>query len=129
MTDEQLCAGFRAASLPDDAFHHEQHVRVAWNYVREFGLPGALGEFSVALKRFAVAKGAPHLYHATITWAFLLLIGERLARGSADTWSEFAQENPDLLRWKPSLLDDYYNTATLWSDIARRTFVFPDKRP
>jgi hypothetical protein len=127
MLDEELLTGFERASLPDDAFHHEQHVRVAWLYVRRYGLPDALGEFSRALKRFAVAKGSPQLYHATITWAFLLLIGERQARGSATTWAEFAEENADLLKWKPSVLDQYYSAGTLWSDLARRTFVFPDR--
>ena len=129
MLDEELLAGFERAALPDGAFHHEQHVRVAWLYVRRYGLPDALGEFSRALKRFAVAKGAPHLYHATITWAFLLLIGERSARGSATTWTEFAQQNTDLLQWKPSVLDQYYSADALWSDLARSTFVFPDRRP
>jgi hypothetical protein len=125
-TDEDLLRGFEEASLPNDAFHHEQHVRVAWLFVRRYGLPDALGEFSCALKRFAAAKGRPQLYHATITWAFLLLIGERLARQSAATWAEFAAQNPDLLEWKPSLLDRYYRADTLWSELARQTFVFPD---
>jgi hypothetical protein len=127
MLDEELLAGFETASLPDGAFHHEQHVRVAWIYVRQYGLPDALGAFSRALKRFAVAKGSPQLYHATITWAFVLLIAERQARGSATTWREFAEQNPDLLEWKPSMLDRYYSAGTLWSDLARQTFVFPDR--
>ena len=46
-------------------------------------MPGALGEFSTAIKRFADAKGATGLYHETITWAFLLLIAERQARNPA----------------------------------------------
>ena len=44
------------------------------------GLEG-IRRFSEGLERFAAASGKPGLYHETITWAFLLLIGERLARG------------------------------------------------
>jgi hypothetical protein len=127
LADDELLKGFDTGSLPDDAFHHQEHVRVAWIYVRQHGLPDALGTFSTALRRFAAAKGKPQLYHTTITWAFLLLIGERLRRGLATSWAEFVQENPDLLSWKPSVLDRYYSPDRLWSALARETFVFPDR--
>jgi hypothetical protein len=128
MTDDELLAGFQAASLPDDAFHHEQHVRVAWIFVRRHAMPAALAQFAAALKRFAAAKGKPGLYHETITWAFLLLIAERQARCLAQSWEAFADANRDLLVWKPSVLDRYYERATLESEMARRVFVMPDRQ-
>ena len=85
-----LLEQFVDTTLPADQFHHEQHVQVAWLFVRRYGMPAALGEFTAAIKRFADAKGATGLYHETITWAFLLLIAERQARTSADTWETFA---------------------------------------
>lgn len=128
MTDEsQLLAGFIDGSLPADQFHHHQHVHVAFLFVRRHGMPAALGEFSNALKSFAVAKGVPTLYHATITWAFLLIIAERLAKAPVDGWEAFAAANGDLLKWKPSVLDRYYTQETLRSELARTTFVMPDK--
>lgn len=39
----------------------------------------------------------------------------------------FAERYPELLAWKPSILDRYYTTETLTSDRARRTFVMPDR--
>jgi hypothetical protein len=127
MNDAELLAGFESQLLPDDAFHHHEHVRVAWMYVQRDGVARAMATFSDALKRFAVAKGKPNLYHETITFAYLLLIGERLARKPAATWEEFAKENPDLLTWKPGVLDRYYTDSLLWSDLARATFVMPDR--
>ena len=127
MNDAELLAGFESQSLPSDAFHHQQHVRVAWMYVQRDGVARAMATFSNALKRFAVAKGKPNLYHETITFAYLLLIGERLARKPAATWEEFARDNPDLLTWKPGVLDRYYTETLLWSDLARVTFVMPDR--
>ena len=121
-----LLEAFTNATLPADQFHHEQHVQVAWLFVRRHGMPAALGEFSDAIKRFADAKGATGLYHETITWAFLLLIAERQARTSADTWEVFASDNADLLTWQPSILNRYYSKELLASDLARRTFVMPD---
>ena len=127
MSEQELLAGFEAASLPDDAFHHEQHVHVAWMFVRRHGMPGALAEFPRALKRFAAAKGKPNLYHETITWAFLLVVAERQARCPAESWPAFAAANRDLLQWKPSVLDRYYEKETLVSELAKRVFVMPDR--
>ena len=126
MTDSEMYDAFVATALPADQFHHEQHVRVAWLFVRRHGMPAALGEFSEAIKRFAVAKGAHGLYHETITWAYLLIISERQTRQSASTWTEFALANADLLSWKPSILERYYSKEFLMSDEARRSFVMPD---
>ena len=122
-----LLEAFTSTTLPADQFHHEQHVQVAWLFVRNYGMPAALGEFSAAIKRFADAKGATGLYHETVTWAFLLLIAEREARAPSETWHEFAAANPDLLTWKPSILNRYYSKQLLASDLARRTFVMPDR--
>lgn len=131
MTDEALMAAFEAGRPPDGGFHHEQHVRVAWNYLRAHPLPEALGRFCGGLRRFASAQGADGLYHETITVAFVLLINERLARaredGALDTWDAFCAANPDLLAWKPSILDRYYTPGTLSSPRARRVFVMPDR--
>jgi hypothetical protein len=49
-------------------------------------------------------------------------------RTASDNFEAFATENPDLLAWKPSILDQYYDPATLDSDLARRTFLMPIRR-
>ena len=70
----------------------------------------------------------PGLYNETVTWAFLLLIRERMARaGFQQTWTQFAAGNPDLLTWKDNVLKKYYRDETLSSDLAKSTFVFPDR--
>lgn len=127
LTDQQLLESFLDASLPAGAFHHAQHVRCAWLFVRQHGMPAALEAFSAALRQFANAKGATTLYHETITWAYLLLIHERQQRAAAADWPAFAAANADLLTWKPSVLDRLYKADTLWSDLARRTFLMPDR--
>ena len=127
MSDEQLVAAFEAGQVPDGGFHHQQHVRVAWYYVRHHPLGEALTRFSEALKRFAIAQGTPDLYHETITTAYVLLISERVSDTEAGGWPAFAAANADLLQWKPSVLERYYTPETLWSARARTTFVMPDR--
>ena len=122
-----LLEKFVDTTLPADQFHHQQHVQVAWLFVQKYGMPLAISEFTAAIKRFADAKGATGLYHETITWAFLLLIADRQARQPRETWQEFETANADLLSWKPSILDRYYSKELLASDLAKRTFLMPDR--
>jgi hypothetical protein len=128
MTDEELIGDFEAGRVPRGGFHHAQHVRVAWYYVRAYGLPAALVRFTGNLRTFAKGQGKPELYHETVTIAFMLIIAERLADAEpTQTWDAFAAQHPDLLSWKPSVLDRYYLPETLWSERARRAFVMPDR--
>lgn len=122
-----LLEKFVDTTLPANQFHHQQHVQVAWLFVQKYGMPLAISEFTAAIKRFADAKGATGLYHETITWAFLLLIADRQARQSSSTWQQFQAANGDLLSWKPSILDRYYSKELLASDLAKRTFLMPDR--
>ena len=128
MMDRDFLAAFEDGTLPVDRFHHADHVRAAWLMLREESPAAALGRFSAALKRFAAANDKPGLYHETITWAYLLLVNERMERGGRATgWGEFAASNPDLMTWRPTVLDRYYTSETLGSDLARRSFVLPDR--
>ncbi len=126
MTDTEFIRSFEDLTLPGSAFHHRDHVRLAWLYLGKYPALEALTRFVEGLKRFADVQGQPGLYHETITWAYLFLIHERIAKGADDeTWDEFAARNPDLLGWNPSVLDRYYDRETLFSDRARRLFVMP----
>ena len=127
MDDDELMRSFEAGDVPAGGFHHEQHVRVAWNYVTRHPLPEALERFTSGLRRFAAARGTPALYHEKITVAFVLLINERVGDAAGGRWEDFASAHADLLEWNPSILDRYYTKKTLWSDRARRTFVMPDR--
>jgi len=128
LDDAALLRAFESGALEPSAFHHLDHVRVAWLYVKHEPPLTALARFADALRRFAAAAGKPGLYHETITWAFLLLIRERIERsGGASTFAEFVGQNPDVLAWRPSVLDQYYREETLRSELARRVFVLPDR--
>jgi hypothetical protein len=127
MTDDALIEQFENCVLPLESFRHRNHVQVAFLYLEKYPILEALARFSAALNRFAAAKGKAGLYNETITWAFLLIIRERMARaGEQQSWEEFSAQNEDLLSWENSVLKKYYREETLASDLAKRIFVFPD---
>ena len=127
MNDGEFVEAFETCAIARSDFRHADHVRLAWIYLHEFPLIDAIQRFSASLRRFASHHGVPGLYHETITWAYLLLIHERLERGGrAQDWPSFREANEDLFARKPSILERYYAPATLRSETARRTFVLPD---
>jgi hypothetical protein len=128
MTDQELIEQFENGTLPNGCFHHREHVRTAFLYLTQYSVLETLQVFSRNLRSFAEARGLPQLYHETITWAYVLLIHERIAKTARkQSWDEFARDNPDLLIWKDGTLTRYYRPETLASDLARTVFVFPDR--
>jgi hypothetical protein len=132
VTDDELIAAFENGGLTHEAFHHADHVRVAFLYLCRFPALAALQRFSRALQRFTAAGGKAHLYHETITWAFVFLIRERLEHQRRDTgrppdWDEFAAANADLLCRRAHVLQTYYLDQTLVSELGRRIFILPDR--
>jgi hypothetical protein len=127
MSDEELIRCFESDALPEDSFHHADHVRLAFAYLGQYPALLALEKFTGALKRFAAARGKTQLYHETITCAYFFLIRERMARFEGADWEKFSRQNPDLLTWKDGVLSRYYREGTLQSDLARKVFVLPDK--
>jgi hypothetical protein len=146
--DADFIAAFESCTLPAAQFHHRDHVRLAFLYLRRHSPLEALARFTTGLQRYAATLGATTLYHETITWAYLLLIHERMQhdrtqhermqhdrtqhermqRDPGGDFETFAQDHADLFARQPSVLERYYLPETLTSELARRTFLFPDAR-
>lgn len=128
MTDDAFLHAFHDCSLAPAHFHHADHVRLAYILLDRNPLLDALRLFTEGLKRFAIAKGATRLYNETITWAYMLLIHDRMQRQGKQSFDEFRAANDDLFAWKPSILDSLYERETLISDLARQVYLLPDRR-
>ena len=130
--DAQLIAlveQFEKGLPPSAAFHHVEHVKVAFAYLCTYPKLQALEKFANGIRLMAIAKGKPQAYHETITWAYVFLIHERMIKTAARDWEQFTAANPDLLDWKNSILSRYYSKALLDSDLARQVYVMPDLPP
>ena len=127
--DLVLLQCFEAGQEPPDGFHHVDHIRVAWIYLRRHPLPEAVTKLCEGLKAFATAHGKPERYHETLTWAYALIIHDRMARAAdgARTWDAFIDANRDLLTDGRSLLRQWYAPGTLDSPLAKRVFLWPDR--
>lgn len=124
--DRAFLRDFEQAQLVPADFHHRDHIRAAWAALHSYPLGEALAMYSAALRRLAARAGKPERYHETITWAYLLLIHERLASDAEPLgFPAFADRHADLLTWDPSVLAGYYPAEVLSSARARQVFVLP----
>lgn len=127
MTEQEFFEQFENGTLDAKLFTHTAHVKMAWIYLQKSELPEAMRQFTNALKNFAKVNNATGLYNETITFAFLILINERMQYSNDLNWDEFVENNEDLFDWKNSILKKYYHSETLKSLNAKKYFVFPDK--
>lgn len=116
---------FMRGDVDPAQFPHRDHVRIAFEMLRRHDFPETVLHYSRALRTMAEKAGRPQAFHQTITIAFLSVIAERMDGGGAADFAAFAQANPDLL--EKSVLRRWYRPEQLASQIARRTFVLPER--
>ncbi|RSS80089.1 hypothetical protein EF918_15030 [Streptomyces sp. WAC06614] len=110
-------------------FGHRQHVHLTWLAVRRYGTTAAVGLVSDGIRETARYAGAPQKYHATVSRAWVELVGHHVG-GTDDPepdFDGFADRHPDLLDKK--LLTRFYHPATLAAAPARTGWVQPDRAP
>src|SRR5688572_7143019 len=115
MTDE-LVSAFESATIDPAAFHHREHLYVAWCYLRALPLEEALARYVHHLRRLTIALGAPAKFHATITWSYVLLLHSAMARSPDVSFEQLLAENPTLADHRSGILYAYYDRAQLDSE-------------
>jgi hypothetical protein len=110
-----------------ERFGHRQHVHLTWLAVRCYGTADAVGLVSDGIQRTARYAGVPQKYHATVSRAWVELVGHHAAHCDAASFDTFAGQHPALLDKK--LLTRFYRPATLASTPARTGWVEPDLAP
>ena len=126
-TPEEEIADFESPDFDPAGFRHREHVRMAWLYLQVLPPTEALRRYADGLMAIATRAGVPEKYHETVTWAYVIIVNQRISEHPGRTWEAFAEANPDLFVWPGGALDTYYRPGTLESDAARRTFLMPDR--
>ncbi len=123
MTDTMLEALLNG-TLEADAFSHRDHIIVAYEALEGADFFTALGQVADGLARLAASAGAAQKFNATVTFAFMSLIAERMAATDHKGAEDFIRRNPNLLTGAP--LKRHYSSARLTSDLSRQVALLPD---
>ena len=127
-SDEDFLRAFEELSFPADQFHHREHIRVAWLYLKSSDATRAAERMATGILRFANHQGATQKYHHTLTLAWMRLVAAALVETpDGYNFTEFLAEHPEL--GDKDLLKKYYSPKLLQTNTAREGWVEPDLRP
>jgi hypothetical protein len=124
VSDGEFARALEACEISNADFHHRDHVRLAWFYLRSYGAEAADQRISAAIRNFAERHGKLDKYHHTMTIAWMRLVAPAAALASFDA---VTAAFPRLL--DKTYLREFYSDELLSSDAAKKTFVEPDKQP
>jgi hypothetical protein len=128
MTDSSFDELMREVMAGVARFGHRQHVQLTWLAVRRYGTSTAITLVSDGIQRTARYAGAPQKYHATVSRAWVELVGHHAtAAGPGEDFASFVARHPALLDKR--LLTRHYRSSTLASQQARTGWVEPDLAP
>ena len=127
-SDEDFLRAFEDLSFPADQFHHREHIRVAWLYLKSSDATRAAERMSDGIRRFANHHGATQKYHHTLTLAWMRLVAAALVEAPAGhNFMQFLAEYSEL--GDKELLKKYYSPELLQTNAAREGWVLPDLQP
>ena len=97
LSDEEFARAFENCELSNESFHHRDHLRLAWIYLRRYGEAQAIERIGVSIRNFAAHHGKSDKYSESVTAGWMRLMAEAVEQEPGD----FDQ----LLRRFPELLD------------------------
>ena len=125
LSDDDFIAAFEARALDD--FPHRFHLRVAWIYIGNLGVDGAIARLADEIRDMANGRGQGTKYHETITRAWTYLVAHAAGDvGRATGFEGLLRRHPELL--DKHLLLKHYRRETLGGAEARQRWVVPDLR-
>ncbi len=132
LSDAELLAQFEGCTLRAERWHHAEHIRIGYLYLREQPFPEALERMRAGLKALNSAQAVPESldrgYHETLTRGWLQLVHVILSEyGPATTSGEFLELHPELSQRKTLRL--FYSSDRIRSAAAKADFVEPDLAP
>jgi hypothetical protein len=127
-SDEDFLRAFEDLTFPADQFHHREHMRVAWLYLRSSDATRAGERMCAGIQRFANHHGATRKYHHTLTLFWMRLVAAAVVETPEGcAFEEFLAAHAELC--DKNLIAKYYSQGLLQSIAAREGWVEPDLQP
>jgi hypothetical protein len=125
LNDDEFVTEFERCRLPAAQFHHADHIRLAWVYLRTMAEPEAAERMGESIRRFAAHIGKTDKFHVTMTRAWIRLVAAAI-EGTPEgaSFIQFVSAHPQLLD-KDALLK-HYSKERLESAVARAGWLEPD---
>jgi transketolase len=131
VSDANFLAQFESATWPLEDFHHRQHIKVAYLYLRQYPFEQAQTRVREKIKAYNAAKQVSDSlesgYHETMTQGWMHLVYFTLCEhGPAENADAFYEQHPEL--WGKKTLRFFYSKIFI-SPEAKAQFLPPDITP
>lgn len=138
-SDATFIKEFEAQRWPLERWHHRDHIRLAYLYLRMYPFNEAAAKLREGIRAHNSAHGIPDAptmgYHETMTIAWLRLVEAMLHEygppppdtTSGDTGEAFCDAHPELSQKKTLRL--FYSKDRFMSPQAKTLFLEPDLAP
>jgi hypothetical protein len=124
--DQSFIDAFESGRLPNAAFHHRDHVRLSWLYLRRGGPASGSRAVLDGIRHFAVVHGAADRFHVTLTLFWVKLVQHLIdTYPGAPTFDDLVTHFPRVL--DKSLVYKHYSPEHLGA--GRQNWLQPDLRP
>lgn len=127
--DREFLSRFQRNEIGGDEFHHREHLRLAYVFLRLYSFETASEKMETGLRNLLAHLGAPaSKYHHTLTEAWLRAVQHFMERaGPTADFEQFLGTAKQLL--DKETMGTHYSTDLLWSEAARASFIEPDLQP
>jgi hypothetical protein len=124
--DDGFLHALETGTIPNHAFHHRDHLRAAWLYVRKRGAGDAERTMLETIRHFASLHGHASKFHHTLTVVWVKLVAAHATQHMDATFDELLNLDGRLLDKELPLR--FYSAGVLFSESARARWVEPDVR-
>lgn len=124
MTDEAFLRAFEECTLPKTEFRHQGHLRICFMYLGKYDFDTAMQRVCEGIIRFATSLGALHIFHLTLTCAWVHIVAKAMQGNKQTSFAAFIEASNYLL--DKDLPKRYYSEQVLSSELARKEWIEPD---
>lgn len=126
LSDREFSKAFSSCALDPKLFSHEAHLRLAWIYIKKYGLKRAEENVQSQLQNFVKYAGAEDKYHTTVTLVAMRAVDHFMKKSDTGNFQDFIKENQQLKNNFKQLIDSHYSFDIFKSDKAKKEFLRPD---
>ena len=128
MNDQDFVEAFFSGTLPNEQFHHRDHLRLTWLMLSRHGREIGARKVTDGIRLFAAAHGHSFRYHETMTQFWIWLVDHvRTAQPQIKSFDEFLSAFPAAL--DKGLPFRHWSRDVMMSPGARADWVEPDLVP
>ncbi|WP_196889725.1 hypothetical protein [Aureivirga sp. CE67] len=126
LSDQEFENQFSNCTIDPKIFSHEAHIRLAWIYIKKYGLEEAKNKYTFQLKNLTVFLGATSKYNHTVTIIAMRIIHKLIENKENLDFKNFINQNPELNTDFKNLINNHYSFDVFKNDLAKTSFIEPD---